>query len=1316
MSLQEAITDAVSRALQHISRARRQQLEPSAQAILRWSWGNLIREGHRLLQESGFVCRRVGRAGSPAITALADTIHGCIRTVADFAARVAPPARARGEGKEKGRTEIKIGVANPSNLGCTHGRGGGINWAPLVGQSGAVPTMQKLRLDLLGLPGARIPTGLAAPSLAPWRLTSRGGSAFGSCAAVWPRTNRHIAEIPELGSSRRIWLHGRMCSRGEMHIGFVSLPASTADSDREWLVEIEGLSHDLAIIRDKSRGLGLRNTIIMGDFNMQPDELGGGREPRRKRQAAWERQREEYGLVLHNPCVQRESKESVWLPKRRRYVCVHPGSTRWDEKSCRAIDLVESSGDVVVEVTIHNRVHCCRECDWDMCPDFAGGDHFMVVATITDDVLVENDSSNTPVFPGAWHDKDRWAEGFGQVDPALQAIKKVLLDNEASWCAHGQDAQRVDQWLADSGGWLIGLVAALVRDAWVHPATTNHIHTAAPAVAGSWQNMSQQDPIQLAYSLKELLSKHGAPTALTMRCFKWLKPKLPVPMPEMICGDKWGSIEETHAEWCRLVQEQCLWPESYDEGFHEFIMDTMAAVHVQARSARGQGATDQQVTEQEVAERVAEWDNSPAMPPDLIPRACHQCRNLEWRSANWAVQKLVGPGALARRPRSWRGSLLYARYKKGDEASPLSFRYIFVKIQFGLLQEGMLAARIAPRLRRSLEAGQSGFVRGTEDPHLAVHEISAAALAQGRCVWTLMGDFVKAFPKTWRELVLFIMSQEAGIDGGCLASLCSILEDDEVAVWLSGCSKVRVASGIPEGGSLGPVCYTSLPNDLVRELKNGQVGIGIGITMPAAWRGYKWSGCGTPIDSVVDTLVGALRQDRALPSTKLMKGFPDLEASALRALDLTAPRRVAAVLHCDDPVFLASSRGALQHTLNTIASWCFRSKARMHATKNKSVVTVVCAAEVRDTVRLSQHLVMPAQGDDAEQPITYANQHRWLGILWNPNLDLSAARAAILAMARETFSVLSSLVAAKAVPLPIALDLVEAKVDGLLEHSRWLLAVQTGSELAYDEIYDGFACELLGADRWRNASVASAELGWCMSGSGRAVRSVAMRAVRLMALRQDDWYRSLYEQAQSQRYPESWAVRSLALMSEWGINLDVTSENEAPVATIKQRIDAQIVSRCHAQWLARVVKHQVPIPYLELSDQVTGPVAAAKAADLPWDVLIATRAWARLRCGYIDLAHREGHYSQAIHRQCLFCSVVVKQPLYHCLGRCPTWSSQRAQMCAATGVDAVIHPCGIARAFVRATPGSDGFTIMARWAAEIEEAAEAKWRSFSLSR
>ena len=118
MSLQEAITDAVSRALQHISRARRQQLEPSAQAILRWSWGNLIREGHRLLQESGFVCRRVGRAGSPAITALADTIHGCIRTVADFAARVAPPARARGEGKEKGRTEIKIGVANPSNLGC----------------------------------------------------------------------------------------------------------------------------------------------------------------------------------------------------------------------------------------------------------------------------------------------------------------------------------------------------------------------------------------------------------------------------------------------------------------------------------------------------------------------------------------------------------------------------------------------------------------------------------------------------------------------------------------------------------------------------------------------------------------------------------------------------------------------------------------------------------------------------------------------------------------------------------------------------------------------------------------------------------------------------------------------------------------------------------------------------------------------------------------------------------------------------------------------------------------------------------------------
>ena len=82
--------------------------------------------------------------------------------------------------------------------------------------------------------------------------------------------------------------------------------------------EIEGPRRDLESIRVRRGGATLRLTTIMGDFNIQPDELAGKREPRRKRQAAWERVRDEFGLILHNPAVQHKVTQSVWLPLRRK--------------------------------------------------------------------------------------------------------------------------------------------------------------------------------------------------------------------------------------------------------------------------------------------------------------------------------------------------------------------------------------------------------------------------------------------------------------------------------------------------------------------------------------------------------------------------------------------------------------------------------------------------------------------------------------------------------------------------------------------------------------------------------------------------------------------------------------------------------------------------------------------------------------------------------------------------------------------------------------------------------------------------------------
>ena len=61
------------------------------------------------------------------------------------------------------------------------------------------------------------------------------------------------------------------------------------------------------------------------------------------------------------------------------------------------------------------------------------------------------------------------------------------------------------------------------------------------------------------------------------------------------------------------------------------------------------------------------------------------------------------------------------------------------------------------------------------------------------------------------------------------------------------------------------------------------------------------------------------------------KLWPDLEASALRSLDL-----------------LASSRGALENSLDIVADWALDHNARFHHGEAKTVAMVTCHPLVRD--------------------------------------------------------------------------------------------------------------------------------------------------------------------------------------------------------------------------------------------------------------------------------------------------------------------------------------------------------------------------------
>lgn len=92
-----------------------------------------------------------------------------------------------------------------------------------------------------------------------------------------------------------------------------------------------------------------------------------------------------------------------------------------------------------------------------------------------------------------------------------------------------------------------------------------------------------------------------------------------------------------------------------------------------------------------------------------------------------------------------------------------------------------------------------------------------------------MGDFEKAYAKTGREDLANLVYRNAGIRGGAFVSLCSAFSWDEVVVFSSGASSVRQSQGLPEGGTLGATCYTTLPGSLIKTLEEkGQVWRGTG--------------------------------------------------------------------------------------------------------------------------------------------------------------------------------------------------------------------------------------------------------------------------------------------------------------------------------------------------------------------------------------------------------------------------------------------------------------------------------------------------------
>ena len=140
------------------------------------------------------------------------------------------------------------------------------------------------------------------------------------------------------------------------------------------------------------------------------------------------------------------------------------------------------------------------------------------------------------------------------------------------------------------------------------------------------------------------------PESALNRCLRCLRPKQVYPQSQMtVAGITLGRLE-THTAWCDLLKAQPGDPAEMDPEVRRDLEKRVVQYVARARAERGKGPCDSRITQPETSAIIHDWDPSPSMPGDLIPRAAYHANHTLWLELVWNLQLLTGPGALALRP------------------------------------------------------------------------------------------------------------------------------------------------------------------------------------------------------------------------------------------------------------------------------------------------------------------------------------------------------------------------------------------------------------------------------------------------------------------------------------------------------------------------------------------------------------------------------------------------------------------------------------------------------------------------------------------
>jgi hypothetical protein len=1186
-------------------------------------------------------------------------------------------------------------------------KGIAVFWPPLLDPvTGALTLMTKCKLDILGLPGARLPSSFRLPAKYGVQAWATGGPSYASVAVLWKtRPGHHVEILRDLSEGRIVWLRVSACSLTFFICFFYLPPANSKEHEVEFVSTVSMIDATIAVLRSRLQEGKDLYVVLSGDANLQPSMLSDSGRAHPSREGMWSTLLVKHGLRLSNPSSLGATAHRVPLLCYGKEVKVKRGDTLHSCTPGRTIDLTAVSCSLQEHYLLHNGVHCKEgfACTAMHCKDFCRSDHFLQETRVMDVKAEAQGDGVLPSFPRRWSESPAWRQGLDVFTPCLSRLTNIVdscLTLKAGLFTHGC---ALGNWLLDASATLQNFVGNAVRECYVQ---ANSILRSCPKRVSSSNHqggVSESRNDDVLRRLQRSLQDSGQPMELTNECFRCLRPVQPRPTLQMTQGGVSLSPADTHAAWCALGSNTALAANMPAHLLGKLQQDLRSSVG-RALQQQGKLVSDEQVTAGLVRTIVDRWDKSSAVPPDLLPRIVFTMRHGAWDSLVLALIRLAGPAVLARRATLWRLALLWPIFKKGAGDAIESYRRIWIRSQMGLLQEGTFSLMCKPDIVAALTRGQSGYVRDVADAHLLLDAILSFRKQHNLPLFMLPGDFVKAFPRVLREDLLLLLNRQAKLRGGCFLLMVDIFSLDLLVVPVSGCSRVDVVTGLPEGGVAGPLTYTTLPDSLARKLHDKGFGVALRPVVPRQWEKRCWNGAGTPRRDLVDAIRHALQNGGAIPPPEALDSDLQLEASALKAMDL-AGDRLSGIWHADDPLFLASSAGDLQALVLELAEWAQEHNAKFHVGNTKTVA--MCW---RTSEGPLPALTFPALGRASAQAICYKTMQKWLGWMLQPDEGASATLNARLHAAGDEFAGIAGLVAAGSLPLPQALSVTRAKVDGIMAPGRWLYALAPDAQVMLDTAQARWALVLLGADPWRSRHIAWLELGWNLSAFAKAVEAVARRRARLTLLPQDDFYRGVFVDGHMD--PLSWPSKSRKLLAEWDLADFYGSRGaQQDLAAYFRYVKTTLVQICAQKWAPALAKHVQPFPYVQIQHNMGNITMSLASRTLcHWDELLGTRSWCRLRAGLVRLSHRFHKRSNAKVQLCIFCDVCVSDAYAHAFGECAEWADLRLPPIVDIMRQAPTSGLHVAASILGIVPPHRLWRHILRWSLQIDRAASAFWQ------